>query len=187
MGDIRPLKGQHLGRPAAILGGGPSLPVDLRKVPQGALLISVNRHGQLLTDCDFIVATDKPEAEACKRLFPNTPLISPHTEHADYFYVVDSDVIDSGFSSPVAMWIARFMGCMPVILCGMDLYQTGTYWHDPRAKSSGTYQALENQLAAWKRARDQTRGAEHVYAAGGPLVGIFSAYSSAGCGDTANG
>lgn len=176
MSEIRPLRKRHEGAPAVILGGGPSLPEQIKAVPDGAVRISVNRRGVLLTPCDYIVATDRPEAEACRRLFPKTPLITPFVDVGDYWYVRNSDVIDSGFTSPVAMWLARFMGCVPVILCGMDCYQGGTYWYDANAESSGNYQALENQLTAWRLAYRQTPGVEHVKAAGGPLVEVFGQY-----------
>lgn len=176
MSDIRPLKGRHEGCPAAILGGGVSLPQHLKAVPKNAVLLSVNRRGALLTRCDYIVATDRPEAEECQRLFPDTPLISPFHDLGGHWYVRNSDVIDSGFSSPVAMWLARFMGCAPVILCGMDCYQGGTYWYDKEAESSGNHQPLQNQLIAWRVAYRQTPGVEHVKAAGGPLVEIFGEY-----------
>ena len=176
MSEIRPLRKRHEGEPAAILGGGLSLPQQLRVVPTGAILLSVNRHGALLTDCDYIVATDRPEAEACRQLFPDVPLISPFVDLGGYWYVRNSDVIDNGFSSPVAMWLARFMGCAPVILCGMDCYQGGTYWHHKEAESSGNHQPLQNQLIAWRAAHRRTPGVEHVKAAGGPLVEVFGAY-----------
>lgn len=37
-------RNKYQGIPAAILGGGPSLPEDLKRVPDNAILIAVNYH-----------------------------------------------------------------------------------------------------------------------------------------------
>ena len=55
------LKDSHTGQPAAILGGGPSLPLDLKRIPAGALLFSVNNHALQLTRADYLVFRDSPE------------------------------------------------------------------------------------------------------------------------------
>ncbi|KAA0266408.1 MAG: hypothetical protein EDM79_15685, partial [Chloroflexi bacterium] len=60
------LHDRHKGRAAAILGGGPSLVEDLKRVPQDALLIAVNYHGLYHTpashgrDPDYMIYNDVP-------------------------------------------------------------------------------------------------------------------------------
>jgi len=55
-------KNKYAGRPAAVLGGGPSLPDDMKKLPKGCLLIAVNYHAFYLCKPDFMVYNDFPES-----------------------------------------------------------------------------------------------------------------------------
>ncbi len=151
---LRPLIHANAGRTAIIMGGGPSLARSLDQCPLDALHFSVNDHGaRLLKDTphdgrkvEWIVACDKIEQRARLDIGRgeagvveqrdgqpwNVPVVSRHM-WADYRML--SLVAPS--SGMAAAWLARLMGCSPIILLGMDLYCGGTYFDAPTAKSSG--------------------------------------------------
>jgi len=53
------------GSTALVLGGGPSLPEDLRKAPLSdhPIIIAVNYHALKLIEADFIVYNDEPKTD----------------------------------------------------------------------------------------------------------------------------
>lgn len=172
MPAITELRGAHAGRPAAILGGGPSLPDDVARLPRDAVMISVNQHGVLLAPCDYIIYLD----ERVGNLLPPGAAgvrVSPHGDVADYS---TQGLWDNGFTASAAAALALLLGCRPVILCGMDLYQGATYWHDRAAPSPGRQMGLVNQLQAWRVALDRLPGSEWLRAMSGPLVSVFGQY-----------
>src|SRR3989304_1509576 len=114
---------RYAGRPAAVLGGGPSLIEDMKKLPAGCILIAVNYHAFLFCQPDFMVYNDQPQS---------TPELLAAVNEAKAIRVspepssdIDFDVeVWTGFySSNTAAWFASWLGCDPVILCGMDCYQ----------------------------------------------------------------
>jgi len=58
MERIENYKNYHKGQTCAILGGGPSLPYDLRNIEDVDVLIGVNQHS-LILPCDYIVFSDR--------------------------------------------------------------------------------------------------------------------------------
>ena len=48
---------------AAVLGGGPSLPGDMERLPVPCLLIAVNYHALRLCNPAFMVYNDQPESD----------------------------------------------------------------------------------------------------------------------------
>ncbi len=81
------------------------------------------------------------------------------------------------YSSNTAAWFACWMGCDPVILCGMDLYQgERAYFHEYEDKPQFHY-PLEHHLQPWiEEAKSRLPGWERVRAMSGPLVNVFGAY-----------
>lgn len=158
----------HWGRPAVVMGGGPTLPDDMAKCPQGALLISANEHGCKLTKCDYIVCCDEIE----KKVRPyNTPIIGTKL-WADY-RVFEKVVPNSGALACMVAWV---MGCAPIIIAGCTLYQGATYWHSHGATSTGQLLTLDRHLARWSRLRDLFPNAM-FRVTGGPLEALFPLYS----------
>ena len=147
---LAPLVHAHAGRAAVIVGGGQSIRTALPKCPSDALYIGVNDHGarylkdhaELGRRIDYIVACDKIEERARADVgLPGmtrdgtpwgVPVISRHP-WADHRLLY----MPGTCSGQAAAWVARFMGCAPVILVGMDLYRGSTYVDAPKAKSSG--------------------------------------------------
>ncbi len=169
---------RYKGRPAAVLGGGPSLPDDMQKLPPGCVLIAVNYHAQLLCKPDFMVYNDHLEyvdeqlREAI--LCGDVTRISSNPESDVEF---DVDVWTGFYSSNTATWFASWCGCDPVILCGMDLYQAErAYFHDYEDQPQ-FHQPLEHHLQPWiEDARNLCRNPERIKAMSGPLVNVFGKY-----------
>lgn len=164
-----------------VIGGGESAPKQLKQVPEGALLISANQHGCLLTKCDYLVACDNkpgrryvsPKGLVDLRDF-GIPIISPRESMAEYRIY---SKVPANSSGVMAAWVAWLMGCVPICLVGMDLYLgKATYFHSPAAQSTGRHLMVSLHMNKWTILRDRAIGAMYR-AMGGPLVGIFPAYS----------
>jgi hypothetical protein len=172
----------HAGRPALVIGGGESAPVQVARAPAGAVVLSANQHGALLTKCDYIVACDNkpgrryvaPHGLVDLRGF-GVPVISPRAEMADY-RIFKVPVNSSGC---MAAWAAWVMGCAPICLAGMDLYLgKATYFHSPKAKSTGTHVPEDTHAGRWRMLQAAIPGAM-LRSLGGPLVGVLPAYDPA--------
>lgn len=171
------LRDKYAGKPAAILGGGPSLPGDMKKLPAGCVLIAVNYHAFHLCKPKFMVYNDDPESdplllEAVKTF--KTTKVSPHNTSDIEF---DVPVWTGFYSSQTAAWLALWMGCTPVILCGMDCYQgEKKYFHEYEDKVHFHY-PLEHHITSWvEDARNMLPGWQRVKVMSGPLVNIFDKF-----------
>lgn len=163
---LRELAQRHAGQPIAVLGGGVSLPKHVKQLPKDCVRISVNEHGAKLTKCDYIVALDDIPHKVQGL---GVPVISPKpwadVQMTEYPYF--------GNSGMEAVWVASLMGAHPVIVCGMDCYQGGTYWHDKSAESPGVAMPLNTQVEQWRKVTVHSE----VRVVGGPLVGIWPKFS----------
>jgi hypothetical protein len=166
-------------RAAAILGGGPSLVDDLKRLPNGCVLISVNDHALYHCAPDYLVHMDNDFekytelGDAIKQF--HGQIVSPFS---------NSDVKlpkgwwDGGFTSTLATWFALWKGFDPVILCGMDCYQGEVkYCHSrPDFYHPVFDYPLENHLRAWRLAFKHCPTPERIRAMSGPLIQVFGAY-----------
>lgn len=169
-------------RPAAVLGGGPSLPSDLARLPSDCILISVNDHAIHFCKPDYLVFMDIPNAQ----IFPDlaaavdsfeglrvsqTPLSDIDIHCAEYW--------DGGFTSTLATWFALYLGCDPVILCGMDCYQGEVKYCHPRPDfyHPAMDYPIEMHLRGWRPASQNCPHPERICAMSGPLKTVFGAYS----------
>lgn len=175
MSEFRDL---YAGRPAAILGGGPSLPEDVKRLPAGCLLIAVNYHALILGPADFMVYNDTPDtdpllAEAVAR--HDITLVSPEPTSDIKF---DMPVWTGFYSSNTAAWFAGWLGCDPILLCGMDLYQASQLYFHPSEKDCPAFHyPLENHIRPWiEDGRKLIPHVERVRAMSGPLTTVFGAY-----------
>lgn len=167
-------------KPAAVLGGGPSLPDDMQKLPPGCLLIAVNYHAQYLCTPDFMVFNDHLEAVDGKlreAILKGDVIRVSQGPESDIEY--DVDVWTGFYSSNTAAWFALWLGCDPVILCGMDLYQSErAYFHDYEDQPHFHY-PLEHHINPWiEDAKNKLPGWERVRAMSGPLVDVFGRYDA---------
>lgn len=135
--SVSELKDRHAGRPAVVMGGAPSLPEALKHCPKDAVYISANQHGAMLRKVDYIVHTDRvqqttnlPMRMLLKKY--GAPLVSPQPD-ADY--ILENNIeANSGIR---AILFAGILGCNPIIVTGIEMYQGDTYFHDLKARSSG--------------------------------------------------
>ncbi len=174
-------QGRYAGKPAAVLGGGPSLPEDLKKVPKGSVLIAVNYHALRLVNAEFMVFNDDPLGDP--RLFAAAKdyggvRVNPDKNFSDVEF--DVPVWTGFFSSNTAAWFALWMGCDPVILCGMDCYQGDrVYFHEYSHDTPAFHYPLDHYLDPWKEdGQHLLPHKERLKVMSGPLVQIFGQYES---------
>lgn len=183
MKSIKELKNKHGNLPVAVLGGGPSLPEDLKKIPTESILIGVNHHFHRLINADYVVFMDKlnrPGNLLKKGLdqMSGVVRISHYSEQSDYN--IDVDYWDGGFSSTLATWLGCYITTGPVLLCGMDCYQgKEKYFYDiGRPLTHRTYtSSLESNLKAWGKAFGNV-DTNRIKAVSGPLIELFGKYEN---------
>jgi hypothetical protein len=167
----------HVGRAAVVIGGAPCAVSDIRCIEAteqyaGAVFLSANHHAFLLgafmpTIIDYIVACDDKMRKPLEIL--GRPIIAPR-HWADY-RVLHQPVSNSAALGCVAAWA---MGCAPIIVVGVELFAGDTYFHDPKAKSSGKTATLEQHLRRWSALTDCAPHAM-IRAVSGPLLKLFRA------------
>jgi hypothetical protein len=170
------------GSTALVLGGGPSLPEDLRKAPLSdhPIIIAVNYHALKLIEADFIVYNDEPKTDpellGAVMKFKGVRVSPDPTSDVEF----DVPVWTGFYSSNTAAWLALWMGCDPVILCGMDCYQgERVYFHDYSHDAPCFHYPLDHHLRPWKEdGKHLLPHPERVKVMSGPLVGVFGKYES---------
>lgn len=156
------LRGRHAGREAWVLGGAETLPAEMERCPDGALLISANEHGCRLRRCDYIVARD----DIGERLAPwGAPRISQHL-WAEHPYLDPWPIANS---AAFGVWVAFEMDCRSAVIAGVDCYRTA-YFHDKAARRPLGSEKF--RFAEWKELKQRIPKG-FLRAAGGPLVDIF--------------
>jgi hypothetical protein len=169
-----------MSRAAAILGGGPSLPEDLKRLPPDCWLISVNDHAFHHCKPHVLVYQDE-----LKRSY--TSAVRAVAENFDGMIVCpfeESHVTlprgwwDENMSSALATWFALWSDCDPVLLCGMDCYQGDVKYCHPRPEFDHPIfrVPLEHHLERWRQAFTKCPHPERIKAVSGPLVDIFGQY-----------
>lgn len=173
---ITELKDKYKGLPAAVLGGAASLDADLERVFArcNPVLIAVNDHALPICEPDFLVFMDRPEK------YPDLQRGLAAFRGTKVSPLEGSDVClqavswwNGGFSSSLATWLACYLGCDPVLLCGFDLYQNRQKHRVPRAGDETNqvfFYTLEAQLRPWIKGKKEW-GLEQVRAVSGPLAG----------------
>lgn len=181
------LRAKHTGYPAAVLGGGPSLPEDLKSLPADAILIAVNYHAFHHLPEDrlpmYMVYNDAPETNPLQvqevRRHRSIHVSPPPERTSDVEFDVP-DVWTGFYSSNTATWLAAWLDCDPVILCGMDCYQGPVKHCPPSAYHSPMFEyPLDFYLRPWvEDCRNAVLHPERIRAASGPLVNVFGAYEA---------
>ena len=172
------MRDQYAGRPASILGGGPSLPGDIARLPENCVLIAVNYHAFHLVKPDFMVYNDCPEGdsileEAVRQ--HQAVMVSPDPSSDVEF---DVPVWSGFYSSNTAAWFALWLGCDPVILCGMDCYQgEKVYFHAYTHDVPCFHYPLEHHIRPWvEDGRNLLPHVDRVRVMSGPLGTVFPMY-----------
>lgn len=149
---------RHAGKPIVVMGGAPSLPMDVEQVKHASAWISANEHGARLRGADYIVSVDRRHQRLRQNVVDvmrpfGVPLISQRFI-GDYRIPEWDRWAYKGNSGLQAILVAWLLGGHPIITCGFGLYEGGVYWHEPQAKSSGTRKKpryFEDLLAGLKR------------------------------------
>lgn len=174
------LKDKYAGRAAAVLGGGPSLPNDLARLPVRSLLIAVNYHAFHHCHPRFMVYLDDPIGnEHMMQIIRDRTVIKvcPDSEFGGDVKM-DVNYWRGNVSSTTATWLALWMGCNPVILCGMDLYQGPVkHCHEPHMDVPAFHYPLADHLRTWQEeCKNSVPHPERICVMSGPLIGLFLAY-----------
>lgn len=174
------MKDFYAGVPAAILGGGPSLPEDIKRLPKDCLMIAVNYHAFYHCEfVDFMVYNDVPSTNPLmeKAVAEHRAVhVSPEPTSDILFDV--PNVWTGHFSSNTATWFALWMGCDPVILCGMDCYQGAVKHCAPSDYHSAMFDMpLDFYTRPWSEdCKNSVPHPERIRAMSGPLAEIFESY-----------
>lgn len=116
--------------PALILGGAPCLIEDMKQAPDG-VRIAANWHAAELYDVDFIAHVDRGINGVIMREYVQKygkSTISPHTSSDYYVPLTAGHPVNTGI---YAAWLACQAGCSPVVLAGIEFYQSPQpYYHD---------------------------------------------------------
>jgi hypothetical protein len=174
------MKDYYQGVPAAILGGGPSLVEDIQRLPKGCIMIAVNYHAFYHCErVDYMVYNDTPNTNPLQELAVKEHRavhVSPEPTSDIEFDV--PNIWTGFFSSNTASWFALWMGCEPVILCGMDCYQGAVKHCPPSEYHSPMFDMpLDFYTRPWvEDCKNSVPHPERLRVMSGPLVPIFGAY-----------
>ena len=172
-------KDRFKGQPAAVLGGGPSLPEDMKLLPEGCLLIAVNYHALQLCQPDFMVYNDFPASD---------PVLLESVQNFNGIKVSSKEFSDVEFDVPVwqgnissntAAWFGLWIGCDPVILCGMDCYQGDRVYFHPYKDKPHFHYPLDHHIRPWvEDAKNELPNWQRVRVMSGPLVNVFDKFEA---------
>lgn len=176
------LKDRYAGRPAAVMGGGPSLPFDLRSIHELPLLvrIAVNYHALWIGEAvDFMVYNDDPESDEYLLRAVDSHQAVHVSPHKSSDVIFDVEVWTGFYSSNTAAWLGLWMGCDPVILCGMDCYVGSQKYCHPTDRDVPVFHyPLEDHLRPWMEdGRNRLPHVERLKAMSGPLGAVFGFYA----------
>lgn len=177
------LRNKRAGRPAAVLGGGPSLLVDLQAVrglykhDSSLVLIAVNYHALVIgIKPHYMVYNDEPESDPAGEMprYIHTFKGIKVSLDASSDVKMDVDYWEGMYSSNLATWFAQWLGCVPIYLCGMDCYQgERVYCHDYEHDAPSFHYPLDDHLRIWQEEGVHKIRVEAVRAVSGPLQRIF--------------
>lgn len=162
-----------------MLGGGPSLPDDMSRLPPGCLLIAVNYHALFLCQPDYMVYNDHPgqQIDPLKNAIESGVVVRVSPEPTSDIEF-DVPVWTGFYSSNTAAWFALWLGCDPVILCGMDCYQGDRVYFHPHDWDTPTYHyPLDHHIRPWvEDGFNLLPHPERLQVMSGPLVSVFGPY-----------
>lgn len=177
------LRNKFAGRPALVLGGGPSLPGDYQCFvgarSSRPILIAVNYHAQAIgIQPHFMVYNDHPQSDPV--LFQSVKDFGGLRVSPDPTSDIDFDVYvwTGSYSSNTATWFALWLGCDPVVLCGMDCYQGDVIYPHKYSHHVPVFDyPLDDHLRPWREdGLNLLPHVERVRVMSGPLTGIFPKY-----------
>lgn len=193
---VSALYNTNAGKPCVVIGGGPSVPDDLGKIPgwQNMLQISANGHGFKVPGAfpTFIFTKDdaecpprprKRDAGPFKPMEPQmrvhgVPIISLQY-WGDYRCPGGPPSLAwpfQGNSGQHALAVAALMGSCPVIGVGFDCFQGPTYFHGNERNVSGGKKIGYWQVR-YKRYAERFRSPTNIRGVSGVLAETFGYYT----------
>jgi hypothetical protein len=152
----------------------------MKHLPDDCLLIAVNHHALVLCQPHYMVYNDEPKSDPglLEAVQSHSVLRVSSDPTSDITF--DVPVWTGFYSSNTAAWFALWMGCDPVILCGMDLYQgEKKYFHEYTIDTPSFYYALADHLRPWiEDGRNLLPHPDRLKAMSGPLVNVFGQYEA---------
>lgn len=174
--SVRDLFGVVDGGTVAVLGGGLSLRDDIKNLPKNCDMIGVNQHAAGFTKLAYAVCLDDGIAEEI-RARSDCKIVSQQNEEAVDYLIAEDDKADlcASFQSTIpAVVLAVKMGYSRVIICGVDLYESGKY-HDGSSVPDGQPDK-SLQLDFWRGAKQALgKDAKKIKVASGALLEVFDA------------
>lgn len=171
---------QHTYHAVAVLGGGPSLPDDMSKLPDNCLHISCNHHAFRVCHPDYMVFLDSPDHISTKNspkfqdLTRDCPCvrISPNLDYTDYYTINQFPKILNplGDTGMFGAWVACYITSGPVYLCGMDVKRDGQeHFYEDKTPTSWGGTHYTNKLKKWAQVFKHCEKPERITAISGPL------------------
>lgn len=172
METIENYKNRHVGQSCAILGGGVSLPADLRQIDEVDILMGVNQHAVVLP-LDYLVFRDRhmwpfiKEYRDIKLITQLNRFNESHVIHAGVSPFI-------GYSGAMAFWIADYMGFERIDVCGMDQYNDRKdgreyWWQGPQAGEFKKHSHCNSDLELLKKFIDSLQHPERIFFVSGRL------------------
>lgn len=164
--------------PAAVLGGGPSLREDIKQIPRNSILIAVNYHAhEIGLHPHFMVYLDDPRTRPQMMHAIQTCDVIKVCPETEPFGDVEMDTTywRGNNSATTAAWLGLHLGCNPVYLCGMDLYQGAVkYCHDNWTPDQVPTLGTDDLMRPWvEECRHCVPHPERLIAVSGPLQRLF--------------
>jgi hypothetical protein len=172
---------KHVGRPAIIVGGGPSAPSQLASLPrpvvEQAVIVSANGHAPKLgLRPDYVFCKDHTHTETRESMEALLrPIGAPIVSRQYWADFRAPQWPIQGNSGQMALALGVLLGCAPVIGIGFDCYQNGTYFHNldvqnvSAGRRPGYWASRFSRLAL-------RLNPSHIRALDGPLTHAFKHY-----------
>jgi len=174
--ELESFKDFHRGETAAILGGGVTLPKDLRQINPVDVLIGINNHSMIL-DLDYLVFMDAMFLDLIADL-DDVVFITKKHKMPGRKSIQAGIAPPVGYSGLLAIWVADYMGFDRIDVCGMDQYQTRKggrqyWWEGPMGVATNPPKTHKSNLEPLKSfLDDKLRHPERVFFASGRLKEI---------------
>jgi hypothetical protein len=110
----------------------------------------------------------------CVLVTPDTRAVGQGTGDV----VFDVEAWTGFYSSNTATWFALWLGCGPVVLCGMDCYQGELKYAHPWKHHPALDAPLDVIIRPWKEDGRHLEGVERVRVMSGPLVDVYGKYEA---------
>lgn len=174
MERIELYKNKHRGQTAAVLCGGPSLPLDLHTMPPVDIFIGVNQHANILP-LDYLVFGDRPMWELVKDI-PNCMFIT-HLKKFPTSRTIVADIWPPmGYSGMRAIYAADWMGFDQIYVCGMNQYDQNEkreyWWEGPQCLEMQHHRHCTSDLSRIKEFIDSLNHPERIFFVSGQLKEI---------------